>query len=59
VADDWQGRGVGTQLLDRLVERARAEGVDRFTALVLAENEVVAEGFDEAVLALVPQRVRA
>jgi RimJ/RimL family protein N-acetyltransferase len=38
VADDWQGRGVGTLLLDRLVERAREEGVDRFTALVLAEN---------------------
>jgi RimJ/RimL family protein N-acetyltransferase/nucleotide-binding universal stress UspA family protein len=38
VADDWQGRGVGTALLDRLVERAREEGVRRFTALVLAEN---------------------
>lgn len=38
VADDWQGRGVATQLLDRLVDRAREEGVDRFTALVLAEN---------------------
>ena len=38
VADDWQGRGVGTELLDRLVERARDEQIDRFTALVLAEN---------------------
>jgi RimJ/RimL family protein N-acetyltransferase/nucleotide-binding universal stress UspA family protein len=38
VADDWQGRGVATELLDRLVSRARQEGVDRFTALVLAEN---------------------
>jgi RimJ/RimL family protein N-acetyltransferase/nucleotide-binding universal stress UspA family protein len=38
VADDWQGRGVGTQLLDRLVERAHEERVERFTALVLAEN---------------------
>ena len=38
VADDWQGRGVATVLLDRLVERAREEGIDRFTALVLAEN---------------------
>lgn len=41
VADDWQGRGVGTQLLDRLVERAREEDVERFTALVLAENTEV------------------
>lgn len=38
VADDWQGRGVASELLDRLVDRAREEGVERFTALVLAEN---------------------
>ena len=38
VADDWQGRGVATMLLDRLVDRAREEGVERFTALVMAEN---------------------
>jgi nucleotide-binding universal stress UspA family protein len=38
VADDWQGRGLGTALLERLTERARKEGVHRFTALVQAEN---------------------
>jgi RimJ/RimL family protein N-acetyltransferase/nucleotide-binding universal stress UspA family protein len=38
VTDDWQGRGVATVLLDRLVTRARGEGIGRFTALVLAEN---------------------
>jgi RimJ/RimL family protein N-acetyltransferase/nucleotide-binding universal stress UspA family protein len=38
VADDWQGRGVATHLLDRLVDRAREEGIERFTALLLAEN---------------------
>jgi RimJ/RimL family protein N-acetyltransferase len=38
VADDWQNRGLATQLLDRLVERARDEGIERFTALVLADN---------------------
>ena len=38
VADDWQNRGLGSELLERLVERAHDEGVERFTALVLAEN---------------------
>ena len=43
VIDDWQGRGVGTALLDLLAERARAEGVARFTALLLAENRDMLE----------------
>jgi RimJ/RimL family protein N-acetyltransferase len=38
VADDWQGRGLGTALLGLLVDRARAEGIRRFTALMLATN---------------------
>jgi RimJ/RimL family protein N-acetyltransferase len=38
VADDWQGRGLATELLDQLVERAQEEGIERFTAIVLAEN---------------------
>jgi RimJ/RimL family protein N-acetyltransferase len=38
VADDWQNRGLGGELLERLVDRAHEEGVERFTALVLAEN---------------------
>jgi len=43
VIDDWQGRGVGTLLLDRLAERARAEGIVRFSALLLAENREMLE----------------
>lgn len=39
VADDWHGRGLGTALLYELAERARQEGIRRFTALVLARNE--------------------
>ena len=39
VADDWQGRGLGTMLLNALAERARQEGVRRFSAYVLARNE--------------------
>ena len=42
VVDDWQGRGLGTELLARLSDRARQEGIHRFTALVAAENVPVA-----------------
>ncbi len=38
VADDWQGRGLGTELLHRIIARASEEGVRRFTALVEADN---------------------
>jgi nucleotide-binding universal stress UspA family protein/GNAT superfamily N-acetyltransferase len=38
VADDWQGRGLGRALLERLTYRARREGVRRFSALVQGEN---------------------
>ena len=37
--DDWHGRGVGTALCQLLAERAREEGVERFTALLLAGND--------------------
>jgi RimJ/RimL family protein N-acetyltransferase len=39
VQDDWQGRGLGTGLTSLLAERALDEGVDRFTAVLLAENK--------------------
>ncbi len=38
IADDWQGRGLGRELLARLSERARQAGVCRFTATVSADN---------------------
>jgi RimJ/RimL family protein N-acetyltransferase len=38
VVDDWQGRGLGTELLTRLSERACQEGIRRFTAAVAADN---------------------
>jgi EmrB/QacA subfamily drug resistance transporter len=42
IVDDWQGRGLGTELLAQLSDRARSEGIRRFTALVAADNVAVA-----------------
>jgi RimJ/RimL family protein N-acetyltransferase len=42
VIDDWQGRGLGTELVAQLSERARSEGIRRFTALVAADNPAMA-----------------
>jgi nucleotide-binding universal stress UspA family protein/RimJ/RimL family protein N-acetyltransferase len=39
VIDDWQGRGVGGELLEQLAERAREEDVSMFAAPVLAHND--------------------
>ena len=38
VADDWQGKGAGTALLERLTARAAENGVERFVAIVLQDN---------------------
>jgi RimJ/RimL family protein N-acetyltransferase len=38
IVDDFQGRGVGTALIDALADRAREGGVTRLQALVLADN---------------------
>ena len=38
VRDDWQGKGVGTALMQTLVEAARRNGIAGFTADVLLEN---------------------
>lgn len=47
VADAWQGRGVGTELLRRLARRAREEGVGSFTGTCFAENHDVQLLFEE------------
>jgi GNAT superfamily N-acetyltransferase len=43
VVDDRQGHGLGMALLELLTGRAREEGIARFGALLLAENEEVLE----------------
>ena len=45
VADPWQGLGVGSALLERLVERAREEDIRRFIAIVLSDNADALELF--------------
>ena len=39
VIDAWQGRGAGTAMCNLIAERAREEGIERFTALLLASND--------------------
>ncbi len=39
VVDEWQGVGVGKELLERLIERAREEGIERFRATLLRDND--------------------
>jgi GNAT superfamily N-acetyltransferase len=46
VVDDWHGRGAATALLERLVRRAREEGITHFLALVMTENREAIELFD-------------
>jgi acetyl coenzyme A synthetase (ADP forming)-like protein len=48
VADELQGRGIGTRLLEQLAAQAAAHGVERFVALVLPENVAMLRVFSDA-----------
>jgi acetyl coenzyme A synthetase (ADP forming)-like protein len=48
VADGYQGRGIGTRLLEQLAARAAKEGIARFVAEVIAENQPMLRVFSEA-----------
>ena len=41
VRDDWQAKGVGTDLLEILTDIARKRGVTSFDARVLATNQLM------------------
>jgi acetyl coenzyme A synthetase (ADP forming)-like protein len=48
VADDLQGRGIGTRLLEQLAAIAGSHGVERFVALVLPGNVAMLRVFSDA-----------
>ena len=50
IADAYQGRGIGTQLLERLGVAARALGVTAFEAYLLRYNEKMREVFVDSGL---------
>jgi GNAT superfamily N-acetyltransferase len=45
VADEYQGRGIGTLLLEHLAAFARTRGIKRFRAYTLAQNRPMQEVF--------------
>ncbi len=47
VVDEWQHRGVGGELLRRLTDRARENGVERFQARLFALNHGMLALFEE------------
>jgi len=48
VADDLQGRGVGTRLLEQLAALAGTAGIERFVAVVMPENRPMLSVFEDA-----------
>jgi RimJ/RimL family protein N-acetyltransferase len=47
VDEDWRGRGLATALLTELTARARANGLERYIALVSADNHIVLEALEK------------
>lgn len=48
VADEYQGRGIGTRLLEQLAALAAARGIERFLAVVLPDNRAMLSVFTNA-----------
>jgi acetyltransferase len=45
VADSYQGRGIGTRLLEQLAARAATEGIEYFIGEVIGENRQMIQVF--------------
>jgi acetyl coenzyme A synthetase (ADP forming)-like protein len=56
VADEEQGRGIGTRLLEQLALRAAASGIESFVAEVMSENRGALAVFADAGFALTRER---
>jgi len=41
VNDRWQGQGIGSELLNRLIQIGRDEGLDRIRATILSDNQAM------------------
>jgi acetate---CoA ligase (ADP-forming) len=52
VADELQGQGVGTRLLEQLAERAAAAGIETFLAEVMPSNRPMLQVFSDAGFAV-------
>ena len=46
VADEWQNRGLGTRMLRRLADRARAAGVERFESHMIVGDTTARQVFE-------------
>jgi GNAT superfamily N-acetyltransferase len=56
VRDEWQGKGVGTVLMRRMTEIARARGLAGFSADVLADNHTMLDIFHRSGLYVFTRR---
>ena len=57
VRDDWQERGIGRYLVNRLTEVARERGIEGFTADVLIQNTRMMHVFHKCAPAPVRSRI--
>jgi RimJ/RimL family protein N-acetyltransferase len=55
ILDEWQGHGLGTALLEHLIEIARENGIAGFTAEVLSENRAMRHVFHKSGLEIQSQ----